>query len=99
LSGFEAKGLELCQIALVHLEGEDVKRSVGFILGFWLLEAPFLWAAGDYYVGGIAAVATLSADGRSVVSQTTSELLNGVGLGEEPGGTLSCEARLDIHIA
>jgi hypothetical protein len=74
LSGFEAKGLELCQIALVHLEGEDVKRSVGFILGFWLLEAPFLWAAGDYYVGGIAAVATLSADGRSVVSQTTSQV-------------------------
>jgi hypothetical protein len=31
-----------------------------------------LWAGGDYYAGWIAAVATLSADGRSVVSSTSS---------------------------
>lgn len=31
-------------------------------------------SAGDDYIGGIAALATLSADSRSVVSQTTSQI-------------------------
>jgi hypothetical protein len=56
------------------LEGEDVKTSIGLDLGVCLLEAPLLRAAGDDYRGGIAALATLSADGRSVVSQTTSQI-------------------------
>ena len=51
-----------------------MKRCIGLVLGFCILEAHLLRAEDDYYVGGIAALATLSADGRSAVSQTTSQV-------------------------
>lgn len=47
-------------------------RSLAHTVGVWLLAIVPLWAGGDYYAGGIAAVATLSADGQSMVSSTSS---------------------------
>ena len=42
--------------------------------GYWFIGISPLRAAGDFYAGGIAALATLSADGRSIVSSTTSQV-------------------------
>lgn len=43
------------------------------VAGLWVLGTSPLWAR-DCYVGGVAAVATLSADGRSVVSSNASQV-------------------------
>jgi hypothetical protein len=47
-------------------------RAVARTVGVWLLAIVPLCAGGHYYAGGIAAVATLSADGRSVISSASS---------------------------
>jgi Outer membrane protein beta-barrel domain len=41
---------------------------------FWSLAICTAWAADDYYAGGIAAIATLSADGRSLTSSNASQV-------------------------
>jgi outer membrane protein with beta-barrel domain len=51
-----------------------VRRFLRGIFAFWSLGIASLCAAGDYYAGGIAAMATLSADGRSIVSSTASQV-------------------------
>jgi hypothetical protein len=51
-----------------------VRRLFRGVIGVSSLGISFLWAGGDYYAGGIAAVATLSADGRSIVSSSASQV-------------------------
>jgi hypothetical protein len=50
-----------------------VRRFVSASFGYWLLGISPLWSAGDYYAGGIAALSTLSADGRSIVASTVAQ--------------------------
>ncbi len=51
-----------------------MRRFLRGVFAFWSLGIASLCAAGDYYAGGIAAIATLSADGRSIVSSTESQV-------------------------
>ena len=51
-----------------------MKRFLACSIGVWSLAGFPLRAAGDYYAGGIAAIATLSSDGQSVVSSTASQV-------------------------
>jgi hypothetical protein len=50
-----------------------MRRILEGLFLVWLLGASVL-RAGDYYAGGIAAMAILSADGRSIVSATASQV-------------------------
>ena len=49
-------------------------RSLACTAGVWSIAIVPLWAVGDYYAGGIAGIATLSADGQSIVSSTSSQV-------------------------
>ena len=49
-------------------------RSLACTAGVWSIAIVPLWAVGDYYAGGIAGIATLSADGQSIVSSTSSRV-------------------------
>lgn len=51
-----------------------MRKFLASAFAFWSLAICPAWAAGDYYAGGVAALATLSADGRSIVSPTTSQV-------------------------
>jgi Outer membrane protein beta-barrel domain len=51
-----------------------VRRLLRGVIGLSCLGTSLLWAAGDYYAGGIAAVATLSADGQSIVTASASQV-------------------------
>src|SRR5260370_12746019 len=64
--------LELYQHA--HIPKGAVRRSLSALFGCWFLGISPLWAAGCYYAGGIAALSTLSADGRSISSSTASQV-------------------------
>jgi hypothetical protein len=51
-----------------------VKRFLSGFFWCWCLASLPVWAAEDYYAGGIAALSTLSADGRSIVSPNASQV-------------------------
>ena len=51
-----------------------MSRLLSALFGCWLLGVSALLAAEGYYAGGVAGLATLSADGRSVVSSTGSQV-------------------------
>jgi hypothetical protein len=51
-----------------------VRGFLCVFFGYWFIGISPLRAADDFYAGGIAALATLSADGRSIVSSTTSQV-------------------------
>jgi len=51
-----------------------VRRLLKVVIGISSLGTSLLWAAGDYYAGGVAGLATLSADGRSIVTASASQV-------------------------
>jgi hypothetical protein len=51
-----------------------VARIGGRVLVFGLIGSSVAYAAGDYYAGGIAGLAMLSADARSVVGPDESQV-------------------------
>jgi outer membrane protein with beta-barrel domain len=51
-----------------------MRRFLRCTFAFWFFAICPAWAADDYYAGGIAALATLSADGRSVTSSNASQV-------------------------
>ena len=52
----------------------DESKFLATAFAFGSLAICPVWAAEDYYAGGIAGFATLSADGRSILSSTTSQI-------------------------
>ena len=67
-----ANRLELYHHA--HTPKGAVRRFLSAFFGCWFLGTSPLWAAGNYYAGGIAALSTLSADGRLISSSTASQV-------------------------
>jgi hypothetical protein len=51
-----------------------VRRVLDGLIGCLSLGISLVWAAGDYYAGGIVGVATLSADGQSIASSSASQI-------------------------